>query len=555
MKPMKVRIEILKKIFPYVNRFKVQWLLLLILKVGQKIPLLLSPLLLKLFIDNVLENKNIAYMWMISILCIGLFVLETVLKVLHRIIDNFLFNNITKELRMEIFCNLLSMSKKELNEYRISDIVRRLNFDIDMVKYFLVGQVFDYISFIIVAVSSTIMMFSLDWRLGIAGCLLIPISIMLSLLFENAIEEGAEEERKQLAEIDDSVEHIIKDWKEIKANHFEAYQERKFCSKLERLIDRKVRNTKIQFKRNVALDTKERVIDILGLYIIGGILSIFGNVYVGTMIACIGYYDNVLTNVREIIDTDSSLNWIKPSINRVIELLNKRIEENEFLLQDRVKDSQVIFEANDIIFSYSERDGRVIDHLSFKIMNGDKVLIDGSSGCGKSTLMQILVGDISIHSGEILFLERDIKSYSETQLNRVIHRIDNDTYFMNVTVADYLRMAKHNATENDLLDACSKVNLWQDLDYTTDLLNMRLGENGISFSKGQRQKLNLARVFLSNKEIIMMDEAFSAIDVYDKNLIMERLINEKCCTLICISHDEDIKRFFDNRIELNKSVQ
>ena len=94
MKIVKERIEIFKTILPYISKYKFQWILLLILKIGQKVPVLIHPLILKIFVDIVLEKRNLSFMYIVIIMCIGAYLLETLLKVSHRVIDNSLFNKI-----------------------------------------------------------------------------------------------------------------------------------------------------------------------------------------------------------------------------------------------------------------------------------------------------------------------------------------------------------------------------------------------------------------------------------------------------------------------------
>lgn len=178
------RIEILRKIMPYVNNYKIQWIVLFLLKILQKVPTLLQPFLLKFFIDVVLNEKKRSYLYMVIGLYMGLFLLETLLKVGHRVIDNVLFNKITRVLREKVWRQYMSIPMDKINRYRSNDLVNRLNLDIDMVKYFLIGEVFDYITALISIFVSVSILFSLNWQFACAACLFTPFTLFLAHPFE-----------------------------------------------------------------------------------------------------------------------------------------------------------------------------------------------------------------------------------------------------------------------------------------------------------------------------------------------------------------------------------
>lgn len=547
---MKERIKILKKIFPYVNKYKIGWALLFGLKVGQRVPILVQPLILRAFIVSVIDNKELTYMFVIAWMYIGLYLLETVLKVCHRIVDNSLFNRITSDLRKILFSRYTQMSNETMASYKNNDLVRRLNFDIDMVKFFLVGQVFDYISYVVLIVISITLMFLLEWHLALVAIILLPFSLWLSRKYKDSIEKNGEKNRNLISTIEERVAIISSSWKEVKANGLEKHQEKDFNHILESYIDCKYENTEIHFHRKLALDLKESIVDILGIYIAGGIFSIFYNVTAGTVIACIGYYNNVLDGIHEIMEANSSLNWMKPSIIRVIEILDLSMGKEEICKKQDEK-SSMAYDCENICFKYEDSNKNIIQDLSFKIHEGEKVLFAGVSGSGKSTLIKILAGELKPANGSIAFRGMDLADYSLPELYNDIRIVDQNTYCMNVSAREFLQMAKQDASDDEMKRVCGAVNLWEDTDTCFIRLDYTIGENGSYLSKGQKQKLILARLLLDKNKIIILDEAFSAIDSREKvsiiDLILEHFQEE---TIICVAHDEEIKRKFSSVIKI-----
>ena len=552
MKMIRERLEIFKEIFPYISKYQVQWILLLCLKVGQNLPILVQPLILGAFIVYVIDDKKISYMLFIIAMYMGLYLVDTVLKVLHRIIDNSLFNKITRDLRVILFEHYMHMPKEKYDTYEVNDLVRRLNFDIDMVKFFLVGQVFDYITYIVSIIVSTVLMLSLDWHLALIAYILMPFSVKLSKKYEDKIEKNAERNRKLITQIVERVEKISTSWKEVKANQLETYQEKDFDHVLDSFLNCMGENTEINFRRKSALAIKESIVDLLGMYVAGGLLNLFYHIAAGTVIACVGYYNNILDGIREIMEINASLNWMKPSISRVIEILNIPLEKfdknrtpNEF--------AKPIYDVKNIRFGYKNFNRDIIQDLSFEIEEGEKVLFEGPSGSGKSTLVQVLTGELMPTEGEVIFKGLNLAKYSLRELYDYIRIIDQNTYYMNISVREFLKMAKHNASDDEMKQVCLVVNLWEDIETKNEGLDVLIGENGSNLSKGQKQKLALARLLLSKNKIIMLDEAFSAIDASDKAAIIDKILKHfKEETIICITHDDEIKRRFYKTIKVDK---
>ena len=127
------------------------------------------------------------------------------------------------------------------------------------------------------------------------------------------------------------------------------------------------------------------------------------------------------------------------------------------------------------------------------------------------------------------------------------------TYYMNISVKEFLRMAKPRVSDEEMEQVCRTVNLWEDLEIKTDGFETLIGENGSYLSKGQKQKLALARLLLTQNKIVILDEAFSAIDTSDKVKIIDIVLKHfEGDTVICIAHDEEIKRRFYKKVNVRK---
>ena len=545
MKLWHERIHIMKSIWPYISDYRRKWGMLFILKFGQVLPGLIVPFLFKLFIDKVVEQKNFRFMLVISVLYICLYLFETVLKVGHRYLDNRLFNDITLKLRKMAWRNYLYMPFFNYKTYQISDLSKRLTDDMDMIKFFMIGEIFDYLTYVISLFISAVIIFLLDWRLSIILYLLLPISIHLSNKFQNQLSELHESGRKIITKIENWLQNSLISWKEIKANSFEKNQIHNYDILLQEQCGNENMKLSCMLRRNYTLDTKNLLLDQFLLFFIGGIMHFIYNSTVGTVLACIQYYNAMMDNLSKILEINVNLEWVKPSINRAIEMLNSyQYSDNENL--EELNRAEVLYNIKHLNYSYEKNGQMVIKDLSLKINDGDKFIIKGISGRGKSTLLRILTGDLIPKDGIVLMCEKNITNIDQRLIYQKIRAIFQEPYFMNISIGDYLRLAKAKVSDEELESACKKACIMDFISSLPKGFNTVIGTKGGKLSGGQRQKLALARLFLIHNRIIFLDEAFSAIDGKDKITIIKELLQHfDKEAVICITHDSEIAGFFD----------
>ena len=186
-------------------------------------------------------------------------------------------------------------------------------------------------------------------------------------------------------------------------------------------------------------------------------------------------------------------------------------------------------------FSY-EKDREILKDLCLAIPQGSFVSLVGESGCGKSTIAGLLTGKLGNYQGEILIGGKGLSRISEKELMEHVTLVRHNSYIFKGTVEENLRMAKSQASEEEMRKVLSRVNLLGFLD-TQEGLKTRLSEQGANLSGGQRQRLALARALLHDTPVYIFDEATSNIDAESEDLIME-VIRElaRTRTVLLISH-------------------
>ncbi len=547
------RVNITKKIWPHVKEFGFEWVALFLLKIGQIIPYLLYPLIFKLFLDEVIGKYNVNFIYKIVLFYLGLYVLETLLKVVHRYVDNHLFNNVALKLRTTIWEKYSYMPISKFREYNISDLRTRVDRDVDILKYFIIWEIFDYLTYIVSFVVSAVILWTLDWKIALLCYILIPLSILISNSFQKKANSLYESEREVRNKLEQWMHISLSNWREIKANNFVDWHNKRYTTHLEEQYDNYQETTMYLLRRSTMLNVKDKLINQLLILIAGGGLHFANNIGVSTVIVSLQFYNRMVTNFSNIMQMNIDLEKLKPTVNRVIEIVSMddvfKIEGDVLNIEEDEKVAGgVVFRVDRLTYIYSNNNEKALDDISIEIKERDKVIIFGKSGAGKSTLRRILTGDLTPEKGRVEFYGSDIAMTNHQVLYKKMDVISQDSYFMNITIGEYLRMANSKASHEEIETACKKTNILDFVKQLPDGFDTKLGEQGQNLSGGQKQRLSLTRLFLSNSEVVVLDEAFSAIDGRDKTNILEHIFSEfEDRTIVCVSHDKNVMEYFSTK--------
>lgn len=186
------------------------------------------------------------------------------------------------------------------------------------------------------------------------------------------------------------------------------------------------------------------------------------------------------------------------------------------------------------------RKKNVLEHINFQIRKGERVAIIGKSGSGKSTLIKLMAGILIPTEGKILLSGIDLKKIELSSLYKSIGFVMQDSLLFNDTIEENLRYGKEEASMEEIYNACHKAGIYDDIKKMPEGLKTVIGERGEKLSGGQRQRLILARLFLQDKEILVIDEGTSGLDKKTENIVFDSLrAIQKDKTVIVVTHKEE----------------
>ncbi len=259
--------------------------------------------------------------------------------------------------------------------------------------------------------------------------------------------------------------------------------------------------------------------------LIGGEISIL--YLIGYFLAAVKLRDTVESSLYFIMEAY----FVIPRVNRISEIKNARVQEGKDV---NLKNFSI--ELKNVSFSYEE-DEKVLKDVSFTAKQGEVTALVGASGCGKSTILKLVSRLYDYDGGKIIIDGYDIKDISTKSLFEKTSIVFQDVTLFNTSVMENIRLGRKGASDEEVKEAARLANCMEFIEKMPDGFETKIGENGAELSGGERQRLSIARAFLKDAPILILDEIAASLDVDNEKKIQEslnKLIENK--TVIIISH-------------------
>lgn len=523
------RIAIYKRIYPFLKNQKPLYITLAGLKVFGLVLSLISPIFYMMLINDVMvEGKLNMLIWVVAGY-VGIYLLQSLSIVLNKITYNTLFIKFNLKLRTTLISRLGHMKTADIEKYDTGDIKNRVEGDAGIFEKFLMSHCLDYIYAISSAVVIVVILLYLNWILALFGFVMVPLSFWFAKFMSKKAGKVSNEYRENYGKYEGFLHSAIQNWKEIKANNLEKHEVNllsKHWSTLSKLF---VKNQIYWYINRSFVAFKDFFITKMNLYFLGGLLIIYGRFQVAPLLVFMSYYEQFFGNISTITDLIIGLRNDKPSIDRVLEIL----DYNELKRESAIGLSNEIAIEN-VSFHYPKSDAVVINKVCLNVFPKEHIAIVGRSGCGKSTLAKLILGVYEPNQGQVRLGQRDIQ---EIEIGHKIGIVMQEPVLFNLSIRENLRFAKRSALQEELDDACEKADI---LDFIRDLPEQYetvIGERGIKLSGGQKQRLAIARAILFNPDIIIFDEATSSLDQESEKAILNAIKHlSQGKTVVTIAH-------------------
>lgn len=390
----------------------------------------------------------------------------------------------------------------------------------------------EVIANIFIPIVLIITIFIMDWRIGIANLLTIPLGLLFSMLMMRGYEEKSKRYQEAAKAMNTTMVEYVNGIKVIKAFNKSASSFGKFRKTVE-----ENKNAMLDWYLSVCFSmtaTMETIPSTM-VFVLPASLYFFmkGSVEVGTLITCIllSYASyKPLIKAMSHMETIANIKVVFEEIKKIMEIPNlKRGEE----VRD-IKSYDVEFK--DVTFAYEESKN-VLNNISFKANENELTAIVGNSGSGKSTIIKLIAGFWNVSNGEILIGKTNLNELPLKQNMELVSYVSQENFLFNKTILENLKMAKEDASMDEIKEACEKASCYNFIKGLPNGYETIVGKGGANLSGGEKQRIAIARCFLKNSPIVLLDEATAYSDPDNESVIqqsIDKLIKDK--TVIMVAH-------------------
>ena len=528
----------MEKLKKFVSYYRPHWRLFLLDLISAFIISALDlvfPMATRIYINTLIPNKNIR---LIIIFTVSLLILYVIKAGFQYIVDywgHVLGVRIEYDMRKDLFEHIQTLSFKFFDNVKTGHIMSRIVNDLNNISELAHHGPEDLFISLVMLVGSVIILFTIDWHLTIIIVFFVPIIVWFAMSKRVEMHRAFKNVRKKIASINADIENSISGIRVAKSFTNEEYEIERF--------DRG--NLELKGSKVVAYRSLAKFFT--GIYFLMGILNVIvlgsgayfilrGFLNAGDLVAYLLYVNFFFMPIRRLSNFTQQFEQGMAGFERFLEILKIEPEVKEREDAIELKNVRGDIEFRNVTFSY-DNNKYVLSNINLKIPAGKTVAIVGPSGAGKTTLCHLIPRFYDIQSGEILIDGRDIRDYTIRSLRRNIGLVQQDVFLFTGTIKDNIMYGKLDATFPEIVEAAKKAHAHEFIMSFPDGYDTYIGERGVKLSGGQKQRISIARVFLKDPPILILDEATSSLDTQTELLIQEAIKElTKGRTTLIIAH-------------------
>ena len=572
VKQQKLKAGTVKRIFTFAKPYRLSiWIFLFTVVVDAAL-IVATPLLLRQLIDKGVIPKDGALVTRLAILVGLLAIADAAMSMLGRYFSSRIGEGLIYDLRSLVFGHVQRQSIAFFTRTQTGALISRINSDVMGAQQAFTATLSGLVSNVVSLVLVGVTMMILSWQITIFSLLLLPAFLIPTKWVGRKLQELTRDSFNTNAEMSSTMtERFNVSGAMLVALYGEPSREREyFRSRARKVADIGIKMAMLNRLFFIAL-TSVAAIATAFAYGIGGHLAINGGVTVGTLLAITALLARLygpltaLSNVR--IDVMTSL----VSFERVFEVLDLEpmVKNRENAIE--LKPTHPKIEFKDVSFSYPRAEeislaslesaakpetiqsGEVLRGLSFTAAPGTLTALVGPSGAGKTTISALLPRLYDVTTGAIEIDGHDIRDLTLESLRGAIGVVMQDAHLFHETIAENLRYAKNDATEDEMRIACESAQIWELIKSLPNGLDTMVGERGHRLSGGEKQRLAIARLLLKSPSVVILDEATAHLDSENEALVQAALQSAlKGRTSIVIAHRLSTVRDADQILVLEK---
>jgi ATP-binding cassette subfamily B protein len=533
-KPKSFR-KAMKTFLKYLAPYRVSLVLVLIFAIAGTIFTILGPKMLgnattKLFQGIVAKVMHVPgatvdfhYIGRIAIILLILYVASAIFSFIQGYIMSGIAMKVTYNFRKNIAEKIKRMPLKYFDTKTHGEALSLVTNDIDTISNTLAQNLSQIVTSVTMIIGILVMMLTISWLMTLVAIVILPVSFGLITVVIKASQKYFKQQQVYLGHVDGHVEEMYGGHTVIKAFNGEAKSIEKFDGLNNELYGA---GWKSQFLSGMLMPIMTFVSNIayVAVVILGGFLAVQGTISVGDILAFIQYVRSFTQPIMQVANIANVLQSTAAAAERVFDFLDAEEESPDPV--DAVKPAVVKGNVSfkNVSFGYSP-DRVIIHNFSAEIKPGQKIALVGPTGAGKTTIVKLLMRFYDINSGSISIDGVDIRKFKREDLRGMFGMVLQDTWLFNGTIRENIRYGDFNATDDMVVAAARMANVDHFVRTLPHGYDLELNEESSNISQGQKQLLTIARAFLADPKILILDEATSSVDTRTEILIQNAMLD------------------------------
>lgn len=496
-------------------------------------------------IANIVSRADQINLNMSFILLLVLAISRGFLRYVEQLCNHFIAFKLLAIIRNKVFRALRRLAPAKLEGKEKGNLISLITSDIELLEVFYAHT----ISPIFIAFITSVIVVSILFSYSVKAAIFAMISYLIVGLFlpifssKSGKKEGLEL-RNEFADLNSYLLDSLRGMKEVIQY---SYGEKRldYIDETTVKLNRKQERIKVFEAQNRGFTTS--IVAFLGLIMFvimkNEMVAIFD---INKLIVVTVLFMSSFGPVIALSSLSANLRSTFASGDRVLNILEEKPQVLEVYDQNKTYFSDLKIE--DITFSYN--DEIILNDFNLSLENGEKLAIFGKSGSGKSTLLKLIMRFWDVDKGEIKISDRNIKQVNTKDLRDIENYMTQETYLFQGSILENIKIAKKDASLNEVIEACKKASIHDFICSLKDGYETNVGELGEKLSSGEKQRIGLARVFLHDAPLYILDEPTSNLDALNEGIILNAISKEENKSMLIVSHRKSALNIADKTIEI-----
>lgn len=496
---------------------------------------LVYPLVTRKIINEVIPKGNVGLIAKFGIALLLLYIVRMIMEYIVGYYGHVLGVNMEYDMRKEIFSHIQTLPTSYFDNTKTGNLMSRIVNDLNEISELAHHGPEDLFISIIMIIGSFILLLKINVPLTLITFITIPFMIAFAMIYNSKMRNVFRQVRESLGEINASLEDSLSGIRVVKSFTNEEKEKEKFDEGNEHFRRDRKKSVNYLGKFSAGVNFFSNLSVTITL-IFGGIFVTKGKINIGDMVAYLMYINQFLQPVKKLANFVEEFQRGMAGFKRFDEIMNieSDIKDKPEALEIKELDGKVEF--CDVTFSYDDKNS-VLSGINLLVNKGETVAVVGPSGAGKSTLCSLIPRFYEIDMGNIKVDDTDIRDIKIKDLRRNIGVVSQDVFLFSGTVLENIAYGNLDASEDEIINAAKAANAHDFIMGLPEGYDTYIGERGIKLSGGQKQRLSIARMFLKNPPILILDEATSSLDNQSEAIIQKSIFElAKNRTTFIIAH-------------------